>query len=92
MSQFSKDLGSEPKVRGTAFNPANKGKVVNEALEGVSGVYAIRVENVSATSSTEGSVADQRKSRHENEKQRNPGPMESLKDAATIKDKRTEWY
>jgi peptidyl-prolyl cis-trans isomerase D len=92
MSQFSKDLGSEPKVRGTAFNPANKGKVVNEALEGVSGVYAIRVENVSAISSTEGSVADQRKSRHENEKQRNPGPMESLKDAATIKDKRTEWY
>lgn len=92
MGQFSKDLGFEQKVRGAAFNPANKGKVVSEALEGVSGVYVISVESTSATSSTEGSVADQRKQRYDIGKQTNPGPMEALKDAATIKDKRAERY
>ncbi|MBI5858285.1 MAG: SurA N-terminal domain-containing protein [Sphingobacteriales bacterium] len=92
MGATSKDLGFEPRVRGAAFNQANKGKVVNEALEGVSGVYVISVENVTATASAEGTVADQRKMRADIGKQTSPGPMEALKNAATIKDKRKERY
>jgi peptidyl-prolyl cis-trans isomerase D len=92
MGATSKDLGFEPRVRGAAFNPGNKGKVVSEALEGVSGVYVISVESVTATASTEGPVADQRKMRADIGKQTNPGPMEALKNAATIKDNRNERY
>ena len=39
-------VASEPKVIGAAFNPANKGKVVPQAIEGTSGVYVVRVDNV----------------------------------------------
>ncbi|MEI2739278.1 MAG: hypothetical protein V9F01_10865 [Chitinophagaceae bacterium] len=42
-------LGYEPKVSGAVFNPANKGKVVPEALAGQSGVYVIRVDSVGTT-------------------------------------------
>ena len=91
-STRSSGLGFEPKVNGATFNPANKGKVVSEALEGVNGVYVIRVENVSATASTEGSVADQRKTMYERGKQSSGNPIEALKKAAAIKDKRAERY
>ena len=37
-------LSFEPRITGAAFNPANKGKIVMEALEGNSGVYVIRVQ------------------------------------------------
>ena len=86
------NLGFEPKIRGAAFNPANKGKVVPEAIEGVSEVYVIRVDNVSATASTEGSVADQRKKKYDDSKNMPANPIEALKKAATIKDKRAERY
>ena len=92
MDNGSRNLGYEPKVRGAAFNTANKGKVVTEPIEGVSGVYVIRVENISATASTEGSVADQRKSRYESGKQSGGNPVEALKNAASIKDKRSDRY
>lgn len=92
MGASSKELGFEPRIRGAAFNMANKGKIISEPLEGVSGVYVIKVENISATASAEGSVADQRKTRYDIGKQTNPGPMEALKSAATIKDKRAERY
>src|SRR5690606_12876890 len=42
-------LGFEMKVIGAAFNPANKGKVIPEAIEGQSGVYVVRVDNLGAT-------------------------------------------
>ena len=88
-------LGYEPRVSGAAFNPANKGKVVPEVLEGVNGVYVVRVETVSATPSTEGSVADQRKNAYQQVKSSiNPQspsyPVNALKKGATIKDYRAE--
>ena len=55
-------LSFEPRITGAAFNPANKGKIVMEALEGNSGVYVIRVDEVSATPVTDANVVEQRKS------------------------------
>ncbi len=93
-------LSYEPRVSGAVFNPANKGKVVPEVLEGISGVYVIRVESTSATPNTVGDVAEQRKNLYMQTKQffNSPqGPPEShplnaLRKAATIKDKRADRY
>lgn len=88
----SAKMGYEPRVNGAAFNPANKGKVVPEVLEGISGVYVIRVENVSATSAETGSVADQRKKMYEDGKRAGNNLVEALKKASSIKDKRADTY
>ena len=91
-------LGYEARISGAVFNPANKGKVVPEALEGVSGVYVIRVENVSATASMTGEISEQRKNMYQQTKQyvsnpQAPGyPVNALKKAAKIKDKRSNRY
>jgi peptidyl-prolyl cis-trans isomerase D len=91
-------LGYEPRISGAAFNPNNKGKVVPEILEGISGVYAIRVENVSATPVTQGDINEQRRSLSLQQRQQvtNPQspayPIFYLKKAAKISDKRTEIY
>jgi peptidyl-prolyl cis-trans isomerase D len=94
----SSTIGYEPKVSGAAFNPANKGKVVPEVLEGVSGVYVIRVDSVSTTAISTGDIAEQRKTLYQQTKQyiSNPQspnyPVIPLRNAATIKDKRAEKY
>lgn len=91
-------LGYEPKVSGATFNPSNKGKVVPEAIEGTSGVYVIRVENVTATSNPNGDIAAQRQNLYQQTKQyvgspQAPAyPVNALKKAATIKDKRSTRY
>ncbi|MET0636339.1 MAG: SurA N-terminal domain-containing protein [Chitinophagaceae bacterium] len=85
-------LASEPRVVGAAFNPANKGKVLTTALEGSNGVYVIRVDNVSATSIGDANVAEQRRSRYEQQKLRGAYPQEALMEAATIKDNRGKIY
>lgn len=91
-------LGYEPKVVGAAFNPANKGKVVPEPLDGAYAVYVIRVENVSATPSEGAIVADQRKlladqvKQYINNQQSPANPVNALKKAATIVDKRADRY
>ncbi|MEO5945277.1 MAG: peptidylprolyl isomerase [Chitinophagaceae bacterium] len=91
-------LSFEPRVTGAAFNPANKGKVVPEVLEGNSGVYVIRVDELGATPITDGNIADQRKALSAQGKQmasnpQSPGyPVNALRNAATISDKRSERY
>jgi peptidyl-prolyl cis-trans isomerase D len=85
-------FGYEPKVTGASFNPSNKGKVVPEALDGINGVYVVRVESVSATPVTEGNVADQRKALYQQAKQSGVNPLNALRNAATIKDKRADRY
>lgn len=93
-SRTTNALGYEPRVTGAAFNPGNKGKVVPEALEGINGVYVVRVDNVSATPVTDGNVAEQRKSLYMQAKQAaaNNSPLEALRKSATIKDYRAEKY
>ena len=91
-------LSFEPRITGAAFNPANKGKIVMEALEGNSGVYVIRVDEVSATPVTDANVVEQRKSLSAQGKQmmsnpQAPGfPVNALRKAATITDKRSDRY
>jgi peptidyl-prolyl cis-trans isomerase D len=91
-------LGFEPRVSGAVFNPANKGKVVPEVLEGFNGVYVIRVESVSATPNVNGDIAEQRKTLYQqtiqylNNPQAPAYPLKALRKAASIKDKRSERY
>ena len=72
--------------------------MVPAVLEGQNGIYVIRVESVSATPVTNGDVAEQRKSMYQQNKQyvSNPQapnyPMNALRNAATIKDKRSNRY
>ena len=87
-------LGYEPKVNGATFNPANKGKVVSEGLAGVSGVYVVRVDNITATAVGNANVAEQRNTMYQQAKQMalyNP-PVNSLRSSATIKDRRADRY
>lgn len=84
-------LGYEPRITGATFNPVNKGKIIPEVLEGVNGVYVVKVDNVSTTPVTAGSVADQRKQLADQRKQA-ANPVEGLKKAATIKDNRADKY
>ena len=92
--------GFDIKVTGAAFDPANKGKVVQEPIEGTSGVFVVRVDSVTATSVDLANVAEQRKSMYTNTKQsidypdpRNPNyPINVLRKAASIKDYRAKFY
>ena len=84
-------VASEPKVIGATFNPSNNGKVVPQPIAGTSGVYVVRVDNVTATAVANANVAEQRKAKYEAAK--NGGyPQLALSKAAIIKDKRSEIY
>jgi peptidyl-prolyl cis-trans isomerase D len=87
-------VSAEPKVIGAAFNPANKGKVVPQVIEGTGGIYIVRVDNVTATSVADANVAEQRKSRYQQAKQQAAyrSPIQSLRESATIKDRRREFF
>lgn len=94
----SQKLGYEPKVIGAAFNPANKGKVVPEAISGGSGIFVERVDDLTTTSVANANVADERKNAYEQRKQtaQNPQapsyPANILKKVATIKDNRADRF
>ena len=85
-------VSAEPKVTGAAFNPANKGKIV--VIEGASGIYVVRVDNVMATALGDANVAEQRKAKYQQGKQQAMyrTPIEALKKVATIKDNRSEFF
>ena len=85
-------VASEPKVIGATFNPANNGKVVPAAIAGTSGVYVVRVDNVSTTPVANANVADQRKTKYQEAKMRGVYPQQVLTEAASIKDNRSELY
>jgi peptidyl-prolyl cis-trans isomerase D len=86
-------FGYEAKVIGGTFNPSNKGKVIPEVLTGVSGVYVVRVDEVSTTPVADANVADQRKARYEQAKGSSAYTIpNALKKAAKIKDNRAKIY
>jgi peptidyl-prolyl cis-trans isomerase D len=86
-------IASEQKVIGAAFNPANKGKV-SDVIEGSSGVFVIRVNNISATPVPNANVAEQRKARYEQAKQQAmySSPLQALREDASIKDRRSKFF
>ena len=97
-------LGYEPKVLGTIFNPNNRGKLISKPVEGTQGVYVVRVDNVSAVPSTAGDITAQRQMKYQEAKMRyqQMGGMmgveqtdpilDVLKSAATIKDNRSKIF
>lgn len=93
-------LGYEPKVLGAIFNPSNKGKVVNQPIAGVSGVFVVRVDNIATTPVEAANIEEQRQQLETQSKNQmmqqlqygvNP-VIEPLKKEATIKDYRAKFY
>ncbi len=86
--RMASKLGYEPKVIGAAFNAANKGKVIAEAIEGQSGVYVVRIDEVTTTPVTAGDVAEQRTMMAQQKSSTLGDPTSGLRKAANVKDKR----
>lgn len=91
---FGTMIAGESKVVGAAFNPANTGKVVPEAIADNQGVYVVRVNSVSATPVADANVAEQRKTRAQQARmQAAYRPVrQALIDAAEIKDNRSKFF
>lgn len=87
-------LGYELKVLGAAFNPANKGKVVPEALEGQAGVYVLQVNNVSAVAQGAADINTQRQMLEMQARQQAMyrSPLQALRKSAKIEDNRAKFY
>ena len=88
-------LGYETKVLGAVFNPANKGKVVNQGIAGQMGVYALRVDNTFTGAVENANIEQQRQMMEMQSRQMNGSPeavLETLKKKAEIKDNRAKFY
>lgn len=85
-------FGFEPRVIGAAFNTANSGKVVPDPIEGSEGVFAIKVDNISATPVANANIDDQRKQLAQALMQRQGYPTQILMKTATIKDNRSKFF
>jgi peptidyl-prolyl cis-trans isomerase D len=91
-------LGFEPRIQGAAFNPANQGKVINTPIAGMNGVYVVRVDQQSTTPVAAADIQELRKQKTEQAKQAlanqySPNnPISVLRNAAEIKDYRSECY
>jgi peptidyl-prolyl cis-trans isomerase D len=88
-------LGYEFKVVGAAFNPANKGKVVSEVLEGQTGVFVLRVDNIGTIPVQMADIEEQRKMLQMQARQGSQygSPvLEALKKSATITDNRAKFF
>jgi peptidyl-prolyl cis-trans isomerase D len=84
-------VGTEPKVIGAAFNKNIQAKV-SEPIAGVTGVFAVKGEGISAKPSF-GVIDDQRKSIENNMRsQIGYRAMDALRKAATVKDLRSTFY
>jgi peptidyl-prolyl cis-trans isomerase D len=85
-------ISSEPKVMGAAFNPNNKGKIV--VIEGGNAIYVVRIDNVMATALGNANVVEQRKEKIQQAKQQamSQSPLQALREAATIKDRRSDIF
>ncbi|HVZ57729.1 MAG TPA: peptidylprolyl isomerase, partial [Chitinophagaceae bacterium] len=88
----SASFGYEPRVIGAAFNAANTGKVVPDPIEGTDGVFALRVESVTATPVANADIEQQRIQLAQNLQQRMGYPTQILLKAASIKDNRAKFY
>jgi peptidyl-prolyl cis-trans isomerase D len=85
--------GLEPKVVGAAFDKQLAGKPISPAISGNTGIYFIRVDNVSALSNSEADIQQQR---FMQEQQQRYGVqnrlIDDLRKIATIKDDRGKFY
>ncbi|MCX8019765.1 MAG: SurA N-terminal domain-containing protein [Chitinophagaceae bacterium] len=88
---FITALGYEPRIIGAIFNPDNKGKLIPAVLEGINGVFVVKVDSITTTPVTTGSIADQRKEQA-NQRRGMANPVEALRKEANIKDRRLKFY
>lgn len=95
-----RNFGYEPKVIGSVFNPANKGKLVTQPIVGLNGVYVIKVEDQTTTPVDMANINDQQKQletqtqnqlRQQMQYGMNP-VLDPLKKNAVIKDYRAKFY
>jgi peptidyl-prolyl cis-trans isomerase D len=106
-SRDNSPLAYEGVVVGASFNPANNGKVVSQLLEGSAGVYALRVDNTSATVVDNADIKAGRKSMETQARMsilfggqsqfggfggQSFDPAAVLRKTATIKDYRNKFY
>ncbi|MBO9619857.1 MAG: SurA N-terminal domain-containing protein [Niabella sp.] len=92
-AQTASALGFEPKVIGASFNKENLNKVVPEAIAGTQGVYVIKVDNLISTPTEAQNIDAIRKMRYMQAKQQAQfQSLQSLREAATIKDYRSKFY
>ncbi len=87
---FITGLGSEPKIIGLAFNKAVTGKAT-EPIDGLTGVFAVKVENTSARPSGQDAESF-KQSLMQIVRTGAFRSQEALKKAAVIKDSRSKFY
>src|SRR6187399_1094346 len=86
---------TEAKVLGAAFNLANKGKVISEPIAGRDAVYVVRVDDLTTTSVAVADIQMQKEQMRQRAKQMQSfysSPVKLMKDEATIKDNRRNFY
>ena len=92
-SPYIPNLGQEAKVVGSTFSKLLVGKAASGVIPGNSGVFVIKVENVSAKQSFDNNVAQARKNQEQMQEsiiQRQA--IEALKKEAKIKDNRGKFF
>jgi peptidyl-prolyl cis-trans isomerase D len=90
----NKVLGYESKIIGAAFNPANKGKLVNEPIAGTQGVYVIQVNSVTTIPVVSASLEAEAMNMEMQQRQAMTyrPPTDVLKKGVKIKDNRSKFY
>jgi len=92
LSSFNrKTLGPESKVVGACFNPANKGKVVPEVIEGSQGIYILQVLSTGTAPVSNANITENRKAQIDS-RNNSANSLRALRESATIKDKRNDHY
>lgn len=90
-SSSARSMPFEQKLFGAAFNPANKGKVVPELIEGSQGVYLLQVRSTATAPLATANVTEQR-ANIINARKFSSRTLQALREGAAIKDKRKEFY
>ncbi|HWB93088.1 MAG TPA: peptidylprolyl isomerase [Puia sp.] len=92
-SFISANAAQEGKVVGSAFDKDLAGKPISPAIPGNSGVFFIKVENVSAMSNPNADVQQQRFMVEQQQRSMiNYGFTQALQKLATVKDYRSKFY
>jgi peptidyl-prolyl cis-trans isomerase D len=92
-SPFVPNAGQEPKVIGASFDKQLAGKPISPAIPGASGLYFIKVDNVSATSNPNADLQQQRFMQEQMQRQMVGSKlMEAKRKLAKIKDYRPEFF
>lgn len=88
---FIPGVGNDAKFSGVAFNASQKGKVT-EPVAGTSGVFALRVENISAKANSTDSPESIKQAILQSRRMAVYRGSEALRKSAVIKDYRSKFY